>query len=89
LFEAAKARLAAGYRRDLGRYAAHLAVAAALDGQVERAVAAGTEALAITAEAGSAHTLADLRRLRRVLDRWAGSPPVAEFDGALRALGRS
>ena len=83
LFEAARARLAAGYRRDLGRYAANLAVAVALDGQVDRAVAAGREALGIAVEVGSAHTLADLRRMRRALDRWADSPAVAEFDAAL------
>lgn len=86
LFEAARASLPVGYRRDHGRYAANLAVAAALDGQVDRAVAAGREALTVTVETGSAHILADLRRMRRALDRWADSPVVVEFDAALEVL---
>jgi tetratricopeptide (TPR) repeat protein len=88
LFEQARARLAADYRRDHGRYAANLAVAAALDGQVDRAVTAGREALAIAVETGSAHTVTDLRRMRRALDRWPDRPRVREFDEALAAAGR-
>ena len=88
LFDAARARLAAGYRRDLGRYAANLAVAAALDGQVDRAVEAGKEALGIAVEVGSAHTLTDLRRMRHALTQWADSPAVVAFDEALAAAGR-
>jgi transcriptional regulator with XRE-family HTH domain len=87
LFEQAHARLASGYRRDRGRYAANLAVAAALDGQVDRAVAAGREALTVAVETGSAHTLTDLRRMRRALDRWPDHPAVREFDDALAAAG--
>jgi len=83
LFDTARARLPAGYRRDHGRYAANLAVAAALDGQVDRAVAAGREALAVVVETGSAHTVTDLRRARRALDRFGDAPAVAEFDTAL------
>jgi transcriptional regulator with XRE-family HTH domain len=83
LFEAARMCLAPGYRRDIGRYSANLAIAAALDGQLERAVTAGREALRIAVEVGSAHTVADLRRMRRALDRWANSPAVADFDAAL------
>lgn len=75
LFDAARARLPAGYRRDHGRYAANLAVAAALDGQVDRATAAARDALAGVVETGSAHTVADLRRMRRALDRWATPRP--------------
>lgn len=88
LFEQARARLPASYRRDAGRYAANLAVAAALDGQVDRAVAAGLEALSIAGQTGSAHTLTDLRRMRRTLDRWPDSPAVVEFDEAITAAGR-
>lgn len=87
LFETARARLPLVYRRDHGRYAANLAVAAALDGQVERATAAGRAALALTVETGSAHTVSDLRRMRRALERWADAPEVAEFDAALAAAG--
>lgn len=86
LFEEARRRLAGGYRRDLGRYTANLAVAAALDGQVERAAAAGKEALEITLDVGSAHTLSDLRRMRRTLDRWGASPAVLDFDDAVAGL---
>lgn len=53
------------------------AVAAALDGQVDRALAATREALTVAVETGSAHIVADLRRMRRALDRW-----TAEFDAA-------
>lgn len=88
LFEAARARLAAGYLRDHGRYAANLAVAAALDGQVDRATAAGREALSIAVETGSAHTLTDLRRMRRALDHWPDHTGIVEFDDALAAAGR-
>lgn len=88
LFEAARARLPAAYRRDHGRYAADLAIAAALDGQVDRAVTAGREALTIAVETGSAHTVTDLRRMRSVLNRWPDSPAVAEFDEALATAGR-
>lgn len=88
LFDAARARLPAGYRRDHGRYAANLALAAALDGQVDRAATVGREALALAVETGSAHTVADLRRMRRALDRFAESPEVAEFDAAVAAAGR-
>jgi transcriptional regulator with XRE-family HTH domain len=88
LFEQARARLAAAYRRDRGRYAANLAIAAALDGQVDRAVIAGREALTIAVETGSAHTVSDLRRMRRALDRWADHPAVAEFDEALASAAR-
>lgn len=87
LFDAARARLPPGYRRDHGRYAANVAVAAALDGQLDRASAAAVAALGIVMETGSAHTIADLRRARRALDRWADDPAVAEFDAALMAEG--
>ena len=80
LFEAARAWLPAEYRRDHGRFAANLALACALDGDVERALAAGREALGIAVETGSAYTTRDLRRMRRVLDRWGNAPAVREFD---------
>jgi tetratricopeptide (TPR) repeat protein len=57
LFGAARAWLPGGYRRDHGRYAANLAIAAAHDGQVDRAVASGRESLAIAVETGSPHTV--------------------------------
>jgi hypothetical protein len=52
------------------------------------AVAAGLEALAIAVETGSAHTVTEVRRMRRTLDRWPDSPAVAEFDEALATAGR-
>jgi tetratricopeptide (TPR) repeat protein len=84
LFEQARARMPVGYRRDHGRYAANTAIAAAHAGQVERATAAGREALAIAVGTGSAHTLADLRRARQALRRRSDTPAVREFDEALR-----
>jgi len=63
----------------------HGPLAAALDGQVDRAATVGREALALAVETGSAHTVADLRRMRRALGRWADDPVVAEFDEAVAA----
>jgi transcriptional regulator with XRE-family HTH domain len=74
LFDQARARLPESYRRDHGRYAANLAIAAAHAGQVDRAVAAGRESLAIAVETGSAHTVTDLRRMRRALAAWEDTP---------------
>jgi tetratricopeptide (TPR) repeat protein len=85
LFTAARAALPAEYRRDHGRYAANIALAAALDGQLDRATSLAREALTITMETGSAHTLAELRRARRAMDKWPDAPQVAEFDAALHA----
>jgi tetratricopeptide (TPR) repeat protein len=45
LLIAARAMLPANYRRDHGRYAANIATAAALDGQLDRAASAAREAL--------------------------------------------
>jgi tetratricopeptide (TPR) repeat protein len=89
LFAAARDRLPAGYRRDHGRYAANLALAAALDGQVDRAASVGREALTLAVETGSTHTMAYLRRMRRARDRFADSPEGAEFDAAVASAGRS
>jgi tetratricopeptide (TPR) repeat protein len=86
LFRAARARLAPSYRRDHGRYAANLALASALDGQVDDATAAGREAVTLALAAGGAHTVADLRRMRRALERWNTSPAVVEFDEMLAGL---
>jgi hypothetical protein len=75
LFEVARDALPVGYRRDHGRYAANLAIAAPHDGQ-DRAVAAG-----------SAHTVTDLRRMRSALAAWEDSPAVRAFDDALTSVG--
>ncbi|HEY4004012.1 MAG TPA: hypothetical protein VGM60_02335 [Pseudonocardia sp.] len=85
LFAAARAALPATYRRDHGRYAANVALAAALAGQVERAASVAREALAIAVETGSAHTAEELRRTRKALSRWTSTPAVADFDTALQA----
>lgn len=86
LLTAARAALPAKYRRDHGRYAANIALAAALDGQLDRATSLAREALEITMETGSAHTIAELRRARRAMDKWSDAPEVAEFDSALHAV---
>jgi hypothetical protein len=77
------------FRRDHGRYASNLALAAALDGQVDRATAAGREALTPAVQTSSVHTLTDLRRMRRALQRWHRDPAVVEFDAAVRDAGRA
>lgn len=86
MFSRARALLPAGYRRDHGRYAANLAVAAACAGEVDRAAAAGIEAVEVALETGSATTLADLRRMRRAVDRWADHPAVVAFDERVAEL---
>ncbi|WP_219419407.1 tetratricopeptide repeat protein [Pseudonocardia nigra] len=89
LFDAARARLPRTYRRDHGRYASNLALAAALDGQVDRATTVGREALTLAVETSSVHTVADLGRMRRALKRWRTDPAVVEFDAAVREASRS
>jgi tetratricopeptide (TPR) repeat protein len=89
LLDAARARLPRTYRRDHGRYASNLALAAALDGQVYRATAVGREALTLAVETSSVHTVVYLRRMRRALQRWRTDPTVAEFDAAVREAGRA
>lgn len=87
LFEEARAALPASYRRDQGRWAASLALACAHDGDVAGAVAAGRQAVGIVLDAGSVYTIADLRRMRRVLDRHQADQAVLdEFDEALREV---
>ncbi|MGI5128991.1 helix-turn-helix domain-containing protein [Pseudonocardia sp. CA-107938] len=86
LFREARAHLGPSYRRDHGRYAARLALAAALDGRIDEATAAGREAVALALVAGGAHTVADLRRMRRALERWSSAPAVVEFDEMLADL---
>jgi hypothetical protein len=86
LFRAARAHLAPSFRRDHGRYAAKLALAAALDGQVDEATAVGREAVTLALAAGGAHTVADLRRMRRVLEPSNTAPAVIEFDEVLAEL---
>jgi len=80
LLIAARATLPANYQRDHGRYAANIAIAAALDGQLDRAASAAREALAIAVETGSAHTITELRRARQALAKWPHEPAVADFD---------
>lgn len=86
LFDKAQAALPASYRRDHGRWAASLALARAHDGDVAGAVTAGWQALAIVLDTGS-DTIADLQRMRRILDRQQADPAILdEFDGALREI---
>ena len=87
LFEEARAALPASYRRDQGRCAASLALACAHDGDVASAVAAGRQAVGIVLDTGSIYTIADLRRMRRVLDRHQADQAILdEFDEALREV---
>ncbi|HEY2765668.1 MAG TPA: hypothetical protein VGJ13_16910, partial [Pseudonocardiaceae bacterium] len=69
LLEKAQATLPASYRRDHGRWAARLALSRANDGDPAGALTAGLQALSIALDTGSAYTIADLRRMRRILDR--------------------
>lgn len=85
LFDAASVALPKSYRRDRGRYAANVALAAALDGQLDRAVGTAGEALILTMETGSAHAFDDLSRARRAMNKWPHAPAVAESDAMLRA----
>lgn len=85
LFTRARLALPPTYRRDHGRYAANLALAGALAGELDRASRAAMDALNIMIETGSAHTLSELRRARRAMNRWPDAPEVREFDAALRA----
>lgn len=82
LFDAARVALPKSYRRDHGRYAANVALAAALDEQRDRAASAAREALTRTLETGSAHAFDELRR---ATNKWPKAPVVAEFDRMLRA----
>lgn len=87
LFGKARAVLPGSYRRDHGRWTANLALARAHEGDVAGAVTAGWQALAIVLDTGSVHTIADLRRMRRILDRQQADPAILdEFDGALRQI---
>lgn len=76
--------LPGSYHRDLGRCAAALALARAHHGDLVGAVATGWQAVAIAQDAGSVYTLADLRRLHRVLvHRGVDPATVYALDQAL------
>jgi len=64
----ALAELPVDPRRDHSRCAAVLALTAARDGQLERATAAGQEALDLCAATRDAHAVADLGRTRTAMD---------------------
>lgn len=89
LIEAARARLPESYRRDHGRYASTLAVAAARLGDVDRAVDAAHSALAIASEISSGRILADVADARRDLPDTAAVVELDELieDGATPAGG--
>ncbi|MGH3631870.1 MAG: hypothetical protein ACRDRL_31075 [Sciscionella sp.] len=88
LFDQARAALSASYRRDQGRWAASLALAAAHDGDLTGALTAGRQAIAIVRDTGSVYTIADLHSLRRVLDHHqkADRATLDDFDEALRDI---
>ena len=87
LIDKARAALPPSYRRGHGRSAASLALAHAPDGDVAGAVCEGWQALAIALDTGSADTIADLRRMRQILDRQQADPMVLdEFDEALHKI---
>lgn len=87
LLGSARAALPASFRRDHGRWAASLALACAHDGDVNGALAAGWQAMAIALDAGSVYTIADLQRMRRVLGRGQVDRAILDrFDEALRKM---
>src|SRR5581483_11814423 len=74
-------------RRDRGRFAASLALACALAGDVETAVVAGKEAVEIVAGTGPVHAVDDLRRLRGIVGGQGTHDQVLEeLDEAFGAL---
>lgn len=84
LFAAACDALPATYRRDRARYGANLALAAARDGDVDRAVDAGMDALTLICDTGSSHALADVRAVRIALQPHADVAAVREFATAVQ-----
>ncbi|MGH4023592.1 MAG: hypothetical protein ACRDRV_03310 [Pseudonocardiaceae bacterium] len=87
LAEKARIALPSTYRRDHGRWNATLALARAHDGDVPGALVAGWQALVILLDTGSAYTIADLQRMRRVLDRQQVDQALLdEFDRVLHLV---
>ncbi|HEY2763678.1 MAG TPA: hypothetical protein VGJ13_06650 [Pseudonocardiaceae bacterium] len=86
-FDEARAALPASFHRDHGRWAASLALVCAHDGDVAAALTAGWQAVPIALDTGSVYTIADLRYMRRVLDRQRVDRAIlGEFDEALREI---
>lgn len=82
IFERAIEALPPQYRRDRGVYLARAGRAHACCGEPERAVAAGTQALAIAEQTGSGRIITELATLDSELARWKAVPSVTEFREA-------
>ncbi len=80
MFERARIELPPGYRRDLARYTANVALAAAHLGDVARAVTESVRAVPLAIETASATAVAALRRMRAALGDHESEPRVAQFD---------
>jgi tetratricopeptide (TPR) repeat protein len=82
IFERAIEDLPAQYRRDRGVYLARAGRAHVCSGDLERAVGAGTQALAIAHQTGSGRIITELATLNTELARWKAEPSVTEFREA-------
>src|SRR5262249_47650599 len=76
IFERAIQDLPAQYRRDRGVYLARAGRAHVCSGELERAIAAGTQALAIAHQTGSGRIITELATLNCELARWKAAPSV-------------
>jgi tetratricopeptide (TPR) repeat protein len=74
------------WRRGRGVHLARKACAHAAAGEVDEAVDAGMQSLAIAAQTRSARNVNELGRLNGALSPWQASPAVAEFRSAAREL---
>lgn len=79
IFERAIEDLPSQYRRDRGVYLARAGQAHACNSEPERAIAAGTQALAIAQQTGSGRIITELATLNNELARWNALPSVTEF----------
>lgn len=82
IFERAIEELPPQYCRDRGVYLARAGRAYACSGEPERAVAAGTQALAVVHQTGSGRIITELATLNSELARWKTMPSVTEFREA-------
>ncbi|TDC75553.1 hypothetical protein [Streptomyces hainanensis] len=86
LFEAELTTLPQVYRNDRGVYLARLARACVVAGEVERGIEAGTKALAIVGQTGSARTMGELATVAGALESHGDDTEVARFAGRHRLV---
>jgi tetratricopeptide (TPR) repeat protein len=83
IFERGLATLPSHHYRDRGVYLGQLAVAHALEGEADPAVARGRQAHEIARATRSHRIVRELRTLRGKLNRWNDRPEVADFRRSL------